>query len=61
MASEAKKRAIERYNAKTYDRITLRMKKADAQALKDYLDGRPVNGFINAAIQEKIEREKSTE
>lgn len=58
MSSEAKMRAVERYNAKTYDRIYVRMKKADAEHLKAHLNGRSVNGFINDAIQEKLEREK---
>lgn len=57
MATEAKKRAIERYNAKTYDRIYVRMKKADAERMKQHIGDRSVNGFINEAIAEKIERE----
>ena len=59
MNSKAKIRAVERYNAKTYDRIYVRMRKEEAQALKEYLDGKSINGFINDAITEKIEREKS--
>jgi hypothetical protein len=33
------------------------MKKADAEILKAFLNGRSLNGFINDAIQEKLERE----
>lgn len=58
MNTEAKKRAVAKYNAKTYTEIKLRLRKEDAQALKEYLNGRSANGFINAAIAEKLEREK---
>lgn len=57
MTTKAKQQAIERYNAKTYDRIYIRMRKDDAQALKDYLKGKSINKFVNDAIAEKIERE----
>ena len=57
MNTKAKIRAVEKYNAKTYDRIYVRMKKADAEILKAFLNGRSLNGFINDAIQEKLERE----
>ena len=59
MGSQAKIRAVAKYNAKTYTEIKLRLKKDDAERLKAYLDGRSANGFINEAIAEKIEREKS--
>ena len=58
MSTQAKQRAVERYNAKTYDRIYVRMKKADAERMRAQLGGRSVNGFINDAIAEKLEREK---
>lgn len=58
MATEAKKRAIAKYNAKTYTEIKLRLRKEDATTLKEFLQGRSANGFINDAIREKIEREK---
>lgn len=56
--SKAHEKAVERYNAKTYDRIYVRMKKDDAERMKKQLGGRSVNGFINDAIAEKLEREK---
>ena len=59
MASEAKKRAVAKYNAKSYAEIKLRMRKEDAEAFREYLNGRSANGFINEAIQEKMNREKN--
>lgn len=56
---KAHEKAVERYNAKTYDRIYVRMKKEDAEILKAHLQGRSINGFINDAIKEKLEKEKS--
>lgn len=57
--SKAHEKAVARYNAKTYTEIKLRMKKEDAESLKTYLNGQSANGFINKAIQEKLEREKA--
>jgi len=51
-------KAVAKYNAKTYDRVTLRLKKDDAEALREYLGERSANQFINEAIKEKIDREK---
>ena len=59
MNSQAKIRAVARYNAKTYSEIKVRLKKADAETLRDHLGGRSANSFINDAIAEKIQREKS--
>lgn len=56
--SKAHEKAVAKYNAKTYERVTLRLKKEDAETLRDFLGGRSANGFINDAIREKIEREK---
>ena len=58
MNSQAKLRAVEKYNAKNYDRLTVRLKKDDMQALRDYVGSGSINGFITQAIQEKIDREK---
>ena len=51
-------KAVAKYNAKTYERVTLRLKKEDAEILRVFLGGRSANGFINDAIKEKMEREK---
>jgi hypothetical protein len=55
--STAHERAVARYNAKTYTEVKLRLRKEDADNLKQHLAGRSANGFINDAIREKIERE----
>ena len=57
MTTEAKKRAIKKYNAKTYTEIKLRIRKEEAERMKEHIAGRSINGFINEAIREKIERE----
>ena len=57
--TQAKQRAVARYNAKNYTRIALRLRNQDADELKGILNGRSINGFVTDAIREKIEREKS--
>ena len=57
--SKAHEKAVAKYNAKTYTEVKLRLKKDDAQTLRDFLQGRSLNGFVNDAIREKIEREKA--
>lgn len=56
--SKAHEKAVERYNAKTYERLYIRMKKDDAQALKEFLGDGSINKFVNDAIAEKMKREK---
>ena len=51
-----------RYNDKTYDRINLTVPKGDKAKLKahaDRHDGGSVNGFIQRAIRETMERDES--
>lgn len=50
----------DRYNAKAYDEIKLRVNKGKKDTIKSHADGRgeSVNGFINRAIDETIERDK---
>ena len=55
--STAHEKAVAKYNAKTYERVTLRLKKEDAEKLRLFLGERSANGFINEAIKEKIDRE----
>ncbi len=57
MTTEAKKRAVAKYNAKTYTEIKLRLRKDEAESLKEYLNGRSAIGFITEAIREKLEKE----
>lgn len=58
MNSKAKLAAVERYNQKTYDKITLRVRKEEAEKIRAAVGDRSMNGFILEAIREKIEREK---
>ena len=59
--SEARKRANEKYNAKNYEQIQVRVKigkKAEIKASAEGV-GLSVNEFINAAIDEKMERDNA--
>ena len=56
--SKAHVKAVAKYNAATYEKYTFRLKKEEAQAFNDFLQGRSVNGFIREAVLEKIDREK---
>lgn len=48
-----------RYNEKAYDRINLTVKKGKKDVIADHVKktGESVNGFINRAIEETIERD----
>ena len=53
----------ERYNAKVYDRVTLRLRKeteTSKEAIQAAADaaGETLNGYITKAIRERMEREK---
>ena len=51
--------SIKRYQDKAYDKILLRTSKGDREVIKAHAEGRgeSVNGFINRAIRETMERE----
>lgn len=57
--SEAKKRANAKYNAKAYDRIELKVKKGEKDKIKSHAEsnGESLNGFVNRAIEETIQRD----
>ena len=57
--TKAQTKASNKYNAKTYDRITLLVKKGEKSKLKAYAEerGESLNGFINRAITETVERD----
>lgn len=57
---KAHTRAQNKYIAKVYDRINLTVEKGKKEAIKAHADskGESVNGFINRAIDEAMEREK---
>jgi len=59
--SEARKKANAKYNAKTYDRLEITVKKGRKAELKAYADkrGESLNGFVNRAIVETMERDKA--
>lgn len=56
--SEKSKEAKKRYDAKTYDIISFRVKKGKKDRIKDFIlhTGESMNAFINRAIDECIER-----
>lgn len=49
----------DRYNAKTYDEIKVRVSKGKKDEIKAHADskGESLNGFINRAIDETIKRD----
>lgn len=50
----------DRYNAKAYDEIKVRVGKGRKQIIQAYADsrGESVNGFINRAIEAQMERDR---
>lgn len=59
--SEARIKANNRYNEKAYDRINIAVPKGRKDLIKAHAEskGESVNGFVNRAIDETMEREKS--
>lgn len=49
----------DRYNAKAYDEIKVRVSKGKKETIQSHAEahGQSVNGFINSAIDEKMERD----
>lgn len=58
--SKAQQEAVARYNAKSYDRIELKVKKGNKDIIKAHAEsnGESLNGFVNRAIDETMERDK---
>lgn len=58
--SKAQQKAVNKYMAANYDRINLTVEKGRKELIKEHADskGESVNGFINRAINEAMEREK---
>lgn len=52
MQSEAHKRAVEKYNAKAYRRLTIRVKSGEDDRLKAYADsqGMSLNNFVCSCL-----------
>mgnify|MGYP004617847381 CR=1 FL=1 len=61
--SEAQKRAVAKYNNKSYDEIKIRVPKGKKDTIKAFADGqgKSLNGFVNEAIDEKMERDSGAE
>ncbi len=61
--SKAQQRATANYVKKNYDRIEIKVAKGEKDTIQAHAEarGESVNAFINRAIVETIEREKSTE
>ena len=59
----AQTRAKNKYNAKAYDRVALQVKKGRKDIIKQHAEqhGESLNGFINRAIDETMERDNGTE
>ena len=57
--SEAQRRAVAKYNAANYDRLELRVPKGRKEEIQAYAESHSesVNGFINRAITEAMERD----
>lgn len=53
-------RAKNKYNAKAYDRVALQVKKGRKDIIKQHAEqhGESLNGFINRAIDETMERDR---
>ena len=49
--------ANHKYDAKTYDKLTIRVKKTDMERVRAVIGTNSINAFINQAILEKVDRE----
>lgn len=58
-ASKAQQKAVSKYMKENYDEIKVRVEKGKKAIIKAHTEktGQSVNGFINEAIDEKINRE----
>ncbi|MCL2300636.1 MAG: hypothetical protein FWC27_10890 [Firmicutes bacterium] len=58
--SEAQKRAHAKYSLKAYDRLEIIVKKGSKDELKAHAaeQGESLNGFVNRAMMEAMERDR---
>lgn len=58
-ASKAQQKAVNKYVKDKYDRVNITMPKGQKETIQSHADkqGESVNGFINRAISETIERD----
>lgn len=57
--TKAQQKAVAKYESKVYDKTLIRMPKGYLPAVKDHAtqQGETLNGFINRAINETMERD----
>ena len=57
--TQAGNKAVQRYNKKAYDDLRIRVKKGEAEKIKQHAEkqGESLNAFVNRAIDETIERD----
>ena len=58
--SKAQQRAVNKYMKENYDELKVRAEKGKKEIIKSHAEaqGESVNGFINRAIDETLERDK---
>ena len=61
-ASKAQQKAVAKYMKNNYDEIKVRVTKGNKDIIKAHAEnrGESLNGFINKAIDEKMERDKAS-
>ena len=61
--SKAQKAATAKYEAKVYDKVLVRLHRGKKSEIKAAAKpkGQSVNGFISEAIDEKLQRDNTTE
>lgn len=61
--SKARIEANNRYNAKAYDRINIAVPKGQKDIIKAHAEskGESINGFVNRAIDETMQRETESD
>ena len=59
--SDAQRRAVAKYNNENYEQIQVRVKKGEKDLIAGHAEsrGETVNAFINRAIAETIQRDRS--
>lgn len=59
--SESQRKAVAKYNAKSYDEIKVRVSKGKKDKIKLHAEtkGESLNGFVKRAIDETMERDKA--
>ena len=62
-ASKAQQKAVNKYMKKNYDRVNLVMPKGRKDAIMTHAEknGESLNGFINRAIDEAMERDEQAD